>query len=236
MIRKCICCEKEFEPNNNARKYCYDCSPELNVSGNTSERLKFTNNAWKKEFIRLRGGSCQLCGYDKTIQALEFHHINPDEKTMVLNHECSGNYLRKVEEMKKCALICANCHREVHYGLVDAALIRLDNSLIDSKIQYLKNYEKENFEDNDKKTICPICGGKKSSSSKMCVICQHKLQQKSDRPESLELARMIVEKGFVQVGKDFGVSDNAIKKWCKSYGIPHLKQDLKKWYENNKAS
>ena len=46
MNKKCIVCEKEFKPNNPARKYCFKCSPIINGSnGNTAERLKYTNKA-----------------------------------------------------------------------------------------------------------------------------------------------------------------------------------------------
>jgi 5-methylcytosine-specific restriction endonuclease McrA len=55
--------------------------------------------------------SCQRCGYDKYIGALDFHHKNPEDKTAnVLTLPLS----HAIEEAKKCMLICANCHRETH--------------------------------------------------------------------------------------------------------------------------
>lgn len=39
----------------------------------------------KLELIESRGGKCEVCGYDKNIAALEFHHINPDEKEFQLD-------------------------------------------------------------------------------------------------------------------------------------------------------
>lgn len=73
----------------------------------------------------------------------------------------------------------------------------------------------------------------KQSSSGLCKSCYQKqnlLRKVKNRPEPLDLAKLVLEKGFLQTGKDFGVSDNTIKKWCKAYSIPHLKPELKKWY------
>jgi len=68
----------------------------------------------KQKFIDMLGGKCVGCGYDKFIGALEFHHIYPEEK------ESKYEYYRKDFEQKikdgKIQLLCANCHRETHYG------------------------------------------------------------------------------------------------------------------------
>ena len=43
------------------------------------------------------------------------------------------------------------------------------------------------------------------------------------------LAKEIVASSFLAVGRKYGVSDNAIRKWCKAYDIPTKKDELKKW-------
>ena len=80
---------------------------------------------------------------------------------------------------------------------------------------------------------CSNCGKEITSGSKsgLCVSCSmRKRYGDNERPEPLELAEMIVESSFSEVGRRFGISDNAIKKWCKSYGIPHKKKELQEWY------
>jgi group I intron endonuclease len=77
---------------------------------------------------------------------------------------------------------------------------------------------------------CKICGATTYVKNCLCVECAHKAQRRTDRPEKLQLAQMIKDYGFKGTGKKFGVSDNAIKKWCKAYGIPHLKNELIYWY------
>jgi len=66
----------------------------------------------KNTCVQLLGGKCYECGYTECINALEFHHINPTTKCF----EISGSHARSwnmIEtELKKCKLLCANCHRK----------------------------------------------------------------------------------------------------------------------------
>ncbi len=116
--RNCVLCSKLFLPKTpaaNLRKYCYDCLP----NGQTATR-GFYAQAIKK----LYGAKCQKCGYDKCIGALEFHHLDPTQKEMTISDDCSTIKIA-LEEAKKCILLCANCHREVHYNLLDISDIPL---------------------------------------------------------------------------------------------------------------
>ncbi len=74
------------------------------------KRKKIRENA-----IEYKGGKCEVCGYNTTIEALEFHHSDPTKKDFGIS--CKG-YTRSWEkvrnELDKCHLLCANCHREVH--------------------------------------------------------------------------------------------------------------------------
>jgi hypothetical protein len=66
-----------------------------------------------------KGGGCKICGYNKCIEALEFHHLNPDEKDFTIasgGKTVSWDTIKK--EIDKCILLCANCHRELHSGLI----------------------------------------------------------------------------------------------------------------------
>ena len=62
----------------------------------------------------LKINGCAICGYDKCIRALEFHHTNPEDKEFTLkirNLDKSPKIL--AEELNKCILLCSNCHREI---------------------------------------------------------------------------------------------------------------------------
>lgn len=62
-----------------------------------------------------KGGSCQICGYNKCIEALEFHHIDSLQKDFNISAKGhSRSWVRVKAEIEKCMLVCANCHREIH--------------------------------------------------------------------------------------------------------------------------
>lgn len=59
------------------------------------------------------GGKCTICGYNKYIGALEFHHLDSTEKDFRISG--SGLSFKKIlVEAEKCILVCSNCHKELH--------------------------------------------------------------------------------------------------------------------------
>lgn len=83
-----------------------------------SEAVQKRRERIKELLVEYKGGKCEICGYDKCISALDFHHLNPDEKDFGIGEK---GYTRSVEknkeEVNKCILVCANCHREIHAGI-----------------------------------------------------------------------------------------------------------------------
>lgn len=74
----------------------------------------------KKDAIEYKGGKCQICGYDKCDSALEFHHLDPSQKDFGIGAKGYTRAWSKVkEELDKCILVCSNCHREIHSGIID---------------------------------------------------------------------------------------------------------------------
>lgn len=72
----------------------------------------------KAKLVAAFGGCCALCGYDKCQQALQFHHLKPDEKLFNISHKgMCRSWDKMLEEAKKCVLLCANCHAEVENGI-----------------------------------------------------------------------------------------------------------------------
>lgn len=59
--------------------------------------------------------------------------------------------------------------------------------------------------------------------------CRNEASRKVSRPSKLQLSTLIKEKSLLQIGKDYGVSDNAVRKWLKSYELPYKKEDIKKY-------
>ena len=78
-----------------------------------------------------------------------------------------------------------------------------------------------------KKKDCPYCGTKITNSADMCVDCYNKLQRRVERPSREVLKEEIRTTSFLKLSEKYGVTDNAIKKWCKSYGLPYKKSEIK---------
>lgn len=68
------------------------------------------------EKSKLKGSGCIICGYNRCDKALEFHHKDPSIKEHIVSA------FRSIESMKaeaaKCIVLCSNCHRELHAGII----------------------------------------------------------------------------------------------------------------------
>lgn len=79
------------------------------------------------------------------------------------------------------------------------------------------------------KTYCMDCGIEITHNAKRCDICNKKTQRIVERPSREELKNLIRNTSFLQIGKQFNVSDNAIRKWCDSYNLPRHKRVIKNY-------
>lgn len=77
--------------------------------------------------------------------------------------------------------------------------------------------------------LCIDCGKKitKDVNVKRCLECSSKAQRKVERPDAETLIKEIKESSMVAVGKKYGVSDNAIRKWLLAYGLPTSSKEIK---------
>jgi transposase len=72
----------------------------------------------KQILVAEAGGRCRLCGYDRHVAALEFHHLDPNAKEFGLAQRGAHSIDRLRAEVSKCVLLCSNCHAEVEAGFV----------------------------------------------------------------------------------------------------------------------
>ncbi len=127
------------------KKYCPRCKQEKSITdfykkrnkiGNTTYCKSCANNqslsrqrALKTICVGYKGGKCQYCGYDKYQGALEFHHIDHNLKDFSISKLKTTSFNKKIqEELDKCILVCSNCHKEIHAGI-----IILDNNYISTQ-------------------------------------------------------------------------------------------------------
>lgn len=94
----------EYTTGKNSR--CRKCS---------TEAVQKRRDKLKELAVEYKGGKCEKCGYNKYIGALEFHHLNPNEKDFgIASKGYTNSWERVKKELDKCILLCANCHREEH--------------------------------------------------------------------------------------------------------------------------
>jgi hypothetical protein len=83
------------------------------------ERVSRRRRSLKQILVDEAGGECRLCGYDRCVSALHFHHVDPDTKSFAIAGQGVTRSLAGArEEAQKCVLLCANCHAEVEAGVV----------------------------------------------------------------------------------------------------------------------
>jgi hypothetical protein len=112
------------------------------------DNVKTWRKKTKQRIIEAMGGCCVICGYNKCDSVLSLHHLDPSKKEMSFG-DIRANPVKWetiVKELKKCILICSNCHGEIHYGY-----IKLSDTIKSSyniNYVYTKN-ERINWSDYD---------------------------------------------------------------------------------------
>lgn len=71
--------------------------------------------ARKAKAVEMAGGKCICCGYDRCVSALDFHHLDPEQKERDIKSLICHSWKIIETELAKCALLCSNCHREIHW-------------------------------------------------------------------------------------------------------------------------
>jgi len=71
-------------------------------------------NSSNRELKNSRGGKCQSCGFNQSLSSLDWHHVNPDEKDFTISARRGVSIDKLWAEIKKCVLVCKNCHAMIH--------------------------------------------------------------------------------------------------------------------------
>lgn len=88
--------------------------PSNDVYRNWKRQIRIDRITYLRELF---GNKCQICGYNKSQRALNFHHVNESSKQFnVGGIRAEMRMERLLDEVSKCVLICTNCHAEIHDG------------------------------------------------------------------------------------------------------------------------
>lgn len=110
--RKCIYCGGDFTINNastrengNFKSVCRDCDKKL---------VLFRQQLIKKEIVIYMGDKCFDCKHQFEYRIYDLHHIDPSTKEYNISSNRKLNIESNKQELKKCVLLCQNCHRLRH--------------------------------------------------------------------------------------------------------------------------
>jgi hypothetical protein len=82
------------------------------------ERVSTRRRKVKEILVDEAGGACAICGYKRFAGALQFHHLDPEDKEFAISRNGATLGIETLRaEAAKCVLLCANCHVEVEAGL-----------------------------------------------------------------------------------------------------------------------
>lgn len=219
---------------NKASSYCKEC---------TSIQAVTRQQNFKKQCLDYKGGKCLSCGYNNYQGALEFHHLNPNEKEFHLasvKHNSFNNEIKK--ELDKCILLCSNCHREIHGNVI--SYDEQTNTVIKNNIKNLiwnptiKENISLNYEDilsrlKNKISISEIAKDLNISKDYLLILLKNnniyisKIKEQQDIlhpkkiqwPPKEELEKLLWEKPTTYIAKELGVSDKAVEKHIKKLGL-----------------
>jgi len=183
----------------------------------------------RTEFLRKSGKNCFHCGYDKDLRMLDVHHIDENHR----NNEWSN-----------LSLLCVWCHAKHHrgVGIISVKPVFKDLHEVERKfLEKLKSETTVNRIEGNKKAvrtkvhkygysitdhslkICPNCKRQFESNKATQVYCSQKChcnsKRKADRPTREELQDLMNNNSWCAIGRMYKVSDNAVRKWARSYGI-----------------
>lgn len=169
----------------------------------SSERVKKWRETTKQRMVDSMGGKCQCCGYNTCSKALAFHHIDPTQKDIGFGDTRANpkSWLKLIEELRKCILVCHNCHSEIHAGVRD--LPEKYSSFDEGFADYRDAIEYDS---------CPVCNSQKPVKQK---YCSHKCAQTNRRKvdwDSIDLLKLLKEKSISELEKELKVSNAAIYK------------------------
>lgn len=163
----------------------------------------------RKYLIEQAGNKCELCGWNK---------INPTTGLVPLEiHHKDGNYLNNTRD--NLQVLCPNCHSLTPN-------FKALNRTTRERTQVRKHY-------------CIDCGVAVANGTIRCKKCESK--NRTIPVEELPVTRDQLKKlirtiPFTQIGKQFYVTDNTIRKWCIKYNLPSKKKDIANYTDSQWAS
>lgn len=112
-VKRCLCIKCGQSDNKmfygKEKTYCKKCRSKYVLEAGRRLRAKATEQL---------GGKCIICGFNKYLCSLDFHHISPKHKDPHFGSKRGWSWDRMKRELEKCVLLCKNCHAAVHSDIL----------------------------------------------------------------------------------------------------------------------
>lgn len=157
---------------------------------------------------------CAICGQEP--------EWNGKPMPLILDHI---NGVRDDHRLDNLRFVCGNCNLQLETTSGNKNSKRRKE--LAEEIERSRNYIKIG---NNRLNKCPLCGKLKDVKASVCLECYLKQTAKnSNRPPKEQLAQDILTMSNVQIGKKYGVSDNAVRKWLRRYNLPVTYKEIKEY-------
>ena len=207
----------------------------------------FKENSTYKSIWRLREkykkikniSHCEICGIKEWLGkpiALEIHHkngVNTDHRLTNLQLVCPNCHSQTDSYRGKAKLSALSEMRDVEYRKFKETLTGNADGNLEPSLSNKEGAETRHGKSKSKKIVvskhCLYCGKELKGSerrNKYCSVECYREDTKGKRPSVLELIESFKQyKSYMQVGKHYGVSDNAVRKWVKLYQIEDMMKE-----------
>lgn len=189
-----------------------------------SNKIKITASSLRKKLIEnnLKEEKCECCGLTEWMGykiPLELHHKNG-------NH--NDNTLDNLE------ILCSNCHSIKHGYSMLKKYCKFCGKEFYTNIKQQKfccPSCKTKFNCSEYSLICKFCGKEFISNRANAKYCSRSCSSKAQEHLNITKEELIndfkIHKTYVGVGNKYNVSDKAVYKWCKKFGLPTSAKDMK---------
>lgn len=198
---------------------------EINIDSFIDENVIVVSTRTLAKIVKRAKLKCSICGWDEC--ACDIHHILPKKQN-------------GTNDLENLVCLCPNCHRKAHNNLISIEELK-NNSF--KTFDWKPYYRTQRVQKITARKI--LTAAAKDSVEKISrnfgikkeivekIIKEKKKYIKKGRSLKFEvskedLEKLVNEKPMTEIGKMFGVSDNAVKKRCKKLGI-ELKPMLGYW-------
>ena len=235
----------EFFYSESEHKYrCKECRKEAVLEQRRRNKIVL---------VEYKGGKCEICGYDKCIDVLEFHHVDPSTKSFTIGNGDIRSLSKLKEEADKCIMVCSNCHKEIHAKIRhEKELERLSKIEENSKL-FSETSEKHIYNIPTEKDLVKIreyieqgCNSTKIANTMNFALTTFKRFLKKNNivnpNNGLKLSDYTVEQlktdlkeldNFSAIGRKYGFTYTALKKWCGRNNLPIHLNELKEFLNIN---